>query len=136
MKYVKMLLLGALLVLSGCSSMGPSVKDLDTMNKKVTYMYHQAGAVIEGFNNLVAAKVLIPGSKSFEKVDKVIQEMYKAVEAMESARSLEEMIRMEANAISVLSTMRSLLVELAKEGVKTDAKCNLCVGPTYQWSYS
>lgn len=136
MKYLKVLLLGALLILTGCSTHGPSVKDLDTMNKKVSYMYHQASAVIEGFNNLVVSKVLIPGTPSYEKVDKVIEQMYDAVAAMENARTLEEMIRMEANAISLLSTMRALLIELAKEGVKTDAKCNLCVGPTYQWSYS
>lgn len=136
MKYLKIMFLGALLLFGGCSSNGPTIKDLDSMNKKISYMYHQAGSVIEGLNNLVANKMLVPGTKTYAMVDKAVNTLYDTVEAMETARTLEDMIRLEADALSAIATLRNLLVQISKEGVKQDAKCNLCVGPTNQWAYS
>lgn len=140
MKYLKIMFLGTILALSSaCSTMGGmgvSVKDLDTMNKKMVYVYQQGDAVVAAFNNLYVNGLIRKGTPLFDKVDKLIEGMNDAVEAMEQAKSLEEMIRMEANVLSILSLARQLLIEIAKEGVKQDAKCNICVGLTDQWSYS
>jgi hypothetical protein len=140
MKYLKIMFLGALLALSSaCSTMGGmgvSVKDLDTMNKKMVYMYQQGDAVAAAFNNLYVNGMIPKGGRLYKKVDKIMAAMNDAVIAMEQAKTLEEMIQMEANALSILSLARQLLIDIAKEGVKQNAKCNICVGLTDQWSYS
>lgn len=102
----------------GCSHYAPSVKELDTMHKKVAYAYAQAEAMVAAANNLVEVGVLVKGTENFNKVDNLIGEMYDTLAAMEQATNLTDLVLNERNMRSTLTALRLLLVQTLKEHEK------------------
>lgn len=121
--------------LTACSSMGPHPSDLDTMNKKYTYIYYQAGKTIDALNELVMAGVLVEGTKPYEIADRAVNDLLATVAAMEQAKDLKEMVSLEADALSIMTMLRSLIIELDKQGNK-DAKYIDATRYSYRWAYS
>lgn len=127
MKYLRMLIVAVAVVIAGCSTVGPKTSDLDTMNKKLHYTYTQIGGIINEANKLVMTGVLIPGTELYEGVDNLIQKSKEIFDQMRAATSLAEMVKLEADALSLVASLRHILIEIAKHRGEPHAQCHSCV---------
>lgn len=116
MKKVKMLILGAVLSITGCMSMphDPAM-ELDTINKKIVVLAEEVRAVIKTANQLYSAGLLPDGSSEYMAVDRTIEKIYMAYQDIKSITNLAEYTKKEKSIHAMLFDLRKLLAAVMKK---------------------
>ena len=138
MKTLKVILLGAILAVTGCMSV-PHDPDaeLNTMNKKMVVVAKEVESVIKTANDLYMLGMLPDGSREFKAVDKVITELVENYDKLKVAHSLAEFNLEEATVRRSLLELRKLLAIIYDEKkVSLNGERTSTTGLGYNWSHA